>query len=57
MLTLGSNYKTEKQEFFLAVSRGFRNKVSGRMPEPLGGGRFVAERETVSVSFSWGYFY
>ena len=56
-LSLGANFKYKKQDFFLVISHGFRNKVSGIMPIELGGGRFVGEKQNTSLSVSWGYVY
>jgi hypothetical protein len=39
------------------MSYGFRNRVSGNMPIEVGGGRFTAEKQNTSLSFSWGYKY
>jgi long-subunit fatty acid transport protein len=57
LLSLGANFKYKKNDLFLVFSYGFRNKVTGNMPVELGGGRFVGERQTTSLSISWGYLY
>lgn len=56
-LSLGANFNCQKHDLFLVFSYGFRNKVSGYMPAVIGGGRFVAEKETIALSISWGYLY
>lgn len=57
VVSIGADYKFNKNEIFLGLSYGFRNKVSGHMPTEAGGGRFTAERTIASLSFSWGYLY
>lgn len=57
VLSLGANFKFEKHELFFAISHGFKNRVSGYMPEELGGGRLVGEKQNSSISLSWGYTY
>lgn len=57
LLSFGANFKYEKHDLFLVLSRGFRNRVSGYMPAQLGGGKFIGEKETTSLSISWGYLY
>lgn len=57
LLSLGANFKYGKHDLFLVYSCGFRNKVSGSMPEVLGRGRFVGEKQNTSLSLSYGYMY
>ena len=57
ILSLGANFKCGKHDIFLVFSHGFRNRVSGFMPIEIGGGRFVGEKQTTSLSISWGYLY
>jgi long-chain fatty acid transport protein len=56
-ITFGTNYKYKKHDFFLTLSRGFKNKVQGSLPAELGGGRLAAERSIYAAFFSWGYLY
>lgn len=56
-LSLGANLKYKKHDLFLVFSYGFRNRVSGFMPLEVGGGRFVGEKQNISLSISWGYMY
>lgn len=57
ILSLGANFKYKKHDLFLVGSYGFKNKVSGFMPIEVGGGKFEAEKQIVSLSISWGYLY
>jgi long-chain fatty acid transport protein len=54
-LTLGANLRYLKHDLFLSLTYGFRNRVSGFMPMEVGGGRFTGEKQTTSLSISWGY--
>lgn len=56
-LSLGANFRKDKHDLFLSFTYGFRNHVSGEMPIVLGGGRFVGQKQNLSLSFSWGYMY
>lgn len=56
-LTFGANFNYQKHNIFLGILYGFRNKISGLMPEELGGGRFTSVKQNVSLSLSWGYQY
>lgn len=51
---LGSHLKFGKQEMFIVFSHGLRNKVSGKIPEQLGGGRLTSVKHQMSLSVSWG---
>lgn len=57
LLSFGANIKYQKHDIFLTASYGFKNRVSGHIPETLGGGHFIGERQTTSLSISWGYLY
>lgn len=57
LLSLGANFNFDKHNLFLVYSYGFRNKVSGYMPAVVGGGKFVGEKQNMSLSLSWGYMY
>lgn len=57
ILSIGANFTRQKHNLFLGISYGFRNKVSGFMPEQVGGGRFIGQKRTMSFSGSWGYKY
>lgn len=57
IVSLGTNFKYEKHDFFLVCSYGFRNRVSGLMPKDLGRGQFVGEKQNIALSISWGYKY
>lgn len=57
ILSVAANFNCQKHNLFLSFSYGFRNKVSGLMPAQLGGGRFVGEKQNISLSISWGYVY
>ncbi|MBA3721429.1 MAG: hypothetical protein H0W88_03410 [Parachlamydiaceae bacterium] len=56
-LSLGANFNYQRHILFLGFTYGFNNKVSGNMPKVIGGGRFVGEKQFMSVSISWGYMY
>lgn len=56
-LSLGATCNYEKHNLFLGFTYGFKNRVSGYRPPEAGGGKFIAERQTASLSFSWGYLY
>lgn len=57
LLSFGANFNYRKHDVFMSISYGFKNRVSGFLPIQIGGGRFAAERQTTSVSLSWGYRY
>jgi long-chain fatty acid transport protein len=57
MLSIGSNFKYKNNDLFIVFTYGFPNKTSGHMPETLGGARFQSEKQTTSLSLSWGYMY
>ncbi len=57
VLSLGANISYQKHDVFISFSYGFKNRVAGHMPQEIGGGRFIAEKEFSSLSFSWGYRY
>lgn len=57
ILSLGVYYSHQKYNMFLGVTYGFKNKVSGFLPQELGGGEFSGEKQTISLSLSWGYLY
>ncbi|MBA3238053.1 MAG: hypothetical protein H0T62_06850 [Parachlamydiaceae bacterium] len=57
VLSLGANFNYQKHDLFLSMSYGFKNRVSGYMPIEIGGGRFTAEKQNISLAFSWGYKY
>lgn len=57
VLAFGGNYKYKKHDLFFVISKGFRNRVSGYLPEEVGGGHMVSLRQTLSLSVSWGYKY
>jgi long-chain fatty acid transport protein len=56
-LSLGATCNYEKHNLFLGFTYGFKNRVSGERPPQAGGGQFIGERQTASLSFSWGYLY
>lgn len=57
LLTFGVDVIYHKHDFFLAVSHGFDNHQSGRMPKEIGGGKFSSKKCYDSLSISWGYLY
>lgn len=57
ILSLGTNFKYKKNDFFVTVSHGFLNRQSGVMPEEIGGGKFVSKKCYNSLSLAWGYLY
>jgi long-chain fatty acid transport protein len=57
LLSIGANFKYKKNDVYLVFSYGFKNKTNGLMPLQLGGGRFSGEKQTTSLSISWGYLY
>ncbi|MGZ6329777.1 MAG: hypothetical protein ACXWM7_02075 [Parachlamydiaceae bacterium] len=57
VLSIGANFNYQKHELFLTASYSFKNSVSGWMPKEAGGGRFAGEKQTTSISISWGYKY
>lgn len=57
VLTLGANFNYQKHNLFFSYAYGFENKISGLMPIRLGGGKFTSERQTTSLSLSYGYLY
>lgn len=57
ILSFGANMRCKKHDIFLSVSYGFPNKVSGDMPNEIGGGRFNSRKDIAAASISWGYLY
>lgn len=57
LLSFGAHINYRKNEIFLVFSWGMKNKVTGYFPLILGGGKMVGEKETLSLSCSWGYRY
>lgn len=57
ILSLGANINYQKHDIFLIFSYGFKNRISGHMPQEIGGGHFIAEKSIFSLSISWGYSY
>lgn len=57
LATLGVNYNYHNHDFFFTLSHGFKNHQSGKMPDPLGGGRFASTKAFNSMSLAWGYLY
>jgi long-chain fatty acid transport protein len=57
LVSIGANIRYQKHDIFLTSSYGFKNKVSGYLPEVVGGGKFSSEKQTFSLSVSWGYLY
>jgi hypothetical protein len=57
ILSFGGNINYQKHDLFLSISYGFKNRTTGYMPKQIGGGRFIAEKQIVSLSISWGYRY
>lgn len=57
VLSVGANYKFNQHEFYMGYSYAFKNKVSGKMPTLLGGGRFTADKYNTLLSISYGYRY
>ncbi len=57
LVTFGVNYNYHHNDFFMTLSHGFKNRQSGSMPNQLGGGKFVSERNYNALSIAWGYVY
>lgn len=57
LVTLGVNYNTNNNDFFVTLSHGFQNRQSGYMPIEIGGGKFRSRKYTNSISLAWGYLY
>ena len=57
LVTFGANYNYKKHDFFLTLTRGFKNKVKGSLPSEVGGGKFGTEKEIYTAFLSWGYLY
>lgn len=57
LLTLGAHLEYKEHDLFIVLSQGLKNKVTGRLPEALGSSRFTSEKETYSLSLSYGYSY
>lgn len=57
-ISLGANLDYGKHDLFLGFIYGFRNRTSGDLPKAAaGGGKIIGEKQTMSMSFSWGYLY
>ncbi|MFV0339155.1 MAG: OmpP1/FadL family transporter [Parachlamydiaceae bacterium] len=57
VLSLGVNYQYQNHDLFAGATCGLKNRTHGVLPDRLGGGRFASEKETASLSISWGYLY
>lgn len=57
LLSLGANFNYLKHDFFFSFSYGFNNRITGKMPAEIRGGKFVSEKQNASLSISWGYRY
>ena len=57
ILSVGANFNCGKHDIFMSFAYGFRNSVSGYLPEASGGGKLSGHKQNVSLSFSWGYLY
>lgn len=57
IVSLGISYKYCQNDFFLGTTHGLKNRVSRSLPNYAGGGKLVGEKQTYSLSFSWGYRY
>lgn len=57
VISIGSNIKYKKHDVYLLFTYGLNNRVTGKMPKELGGGKFSSDKRAVSFSFSWGYEY
>lgn len=57
LLALGVNFNYEKNDFFFTFAHGFKNRVSGHLPEILGSTKLISIRATNSLSAAWGYLY
>lgn len=55
ILSLGSMLIYKRHELFLVYSYGFKNEVSGIVPETLGGGTLHSQKRNMTFSASWGY--
>lgn len=56
-IILASNFNIQNHNLFISLSYGFKNHVSGLLPQDAGGGKIIHEKETLSCSFSYGYKY
>lgn len=57
ILSFGAEIKCQKHEVFLSFAYGFNNQVRGVLPNEIGGGRVISEKNTASLSVAWGYKY
>lgn len=57
LVAFGANFNYHHHDFFLALSHGFENRQSGRMPPEIGGGKFRSKKCYDSISIAWGYLY
>lgn len=57
IISLGTSYKCGHHDLFLGFTHGLKNRVSRYLPLYAGGGKVVGEKQTSSLSFSWGYRY
>lgn len=57
LISLGANFNYHKHDLFFVMTKGFNNHVSGRLPTSLGGRKFSSDRETFSMTLSYGYLY
>lgn len=57
IFTVGANFKYQDHDFFLTFSHGFENRVSGRLPQALQGGKMIAKKSNNALSVAWGYLY
>lgn len=57
ILAFGTNINYEKHNLFIGLSFGFKNRITGYLPNALRGGKFTSEKSNTTLSASWGYLY
>lgn len=57
ILSLGAAFKYKKHELFLGATCGIKNRTKGIASPASGGGHFIANKQTASISLSYGYLY
>lgn len=57
IFAVGLDFRKDKYDLFLSYAHGVRNRVSGLLPDEIGGGKLVSTKRYDAVSIALGYLY
>lgn len=57
IISAGAAFKYKKHELFLGATCGIKNRTKGNASAASGGGLFISEKQTASISASYGYLF